>query len=70
MANPQAPAPGPVVGSGKAFGAVIGGALATIVIYIIQQVTKQPLPADISAAVQTLLVTGIVYFTPHDLGSR
>lgn len=56
------------VGSGKAFGAVIGGAFATIVIYVIQQITKQPLPADISAAVQTLVVTAIVYFTPHNLG--
>lgn len=65
MANAQNPVPQPQ-GSGKAFGAVIGGALATIVIYVIQTVTKQPLPADIAAAVQTIIVAGIVYVVPHN----
>lgn len=64
------PNPPPVpVGSGKAIGAVIGGAVSTIVIYLIQVITKQQIPADIAAAVQTLIVTGVVYFTPHSLGT-
>ena len=56
------------VGSGKAIGAVIGGSVATIAVYLIQSATGHPLPADISAAVQTLVVTLIVWLVPHNLG--
>ncbi len=59
-APPSAP-----IGNGKAYAAVIGGAATTIVVYILNQFLPQPLPAEIAGAIQTLIVTGSVYFTPH-----
>lgn len=64
--NPNSsPAP---VGSGKAIGAVIGGALYTIIVYIISAALHVALPAEVSGAIQTLVVTACVYWTPHNLG--
>lgn len=57
-------------GSGKAIGAVVGGALYTIIVYLIQAIAHVTLPAEVSAAIQTLVVTACVYFTPHTLGSN
>ena len=71
MADP-APLP-PPQGYGKSLAAIAAGAVSTIVIYIIDAVLKAKgigaLPADIVAAVQTLITTGAVYLTPHNLGS-
>lgn len=69
MTNAQAPT-APATGSGKAIGAVIGGALYTIIIYAIQAAAHVTLPAEVSGAIQTLVVTACVYFTPHNLGSN
>jgi cobalamin biosynthesis protein CobD/CbiB len=59
--------PGPTVSSGnnKAIAAVLGGALSTIVVYMVEKLTHQPMPADISAAVQTVVVTVLVWLVPH-----
>lgn len=56
-------------GYGKSMAAVAAGALATIVIWVIDQFLPTPMPAEISAAVQTLLTTAAVFLTPHDFGS-
>ena len=57
----------------KAYGAggsaLIGGALYTIIMYAIQAAAHVTLPAEVSGAIQTLVVTACVYFTPHNLGS-
>ncbi len=50
-------------------GSVVGSAISTIVIYVINQHSTTPLPAEVSGAI-TVLVTAIVtfiagYFTPH-----
>lgn len=78
MKQQQQPVKAPVaLGYSKAWAAGIAGTLGTaisqILIYGINQGTGHPLPADISAAVSTLVITGItvvaVYFTPHNYGS-
>ena len=48
--------------------AVAAGALATIVVWVVDQLLPAPMPAEISAAVQTLFTAGAVFFTPHDFG--
>lgn len=53
------------IGPNKAIAAGMAGAVATIMIYVIDQFLKVPLPPEICAAVQTVVVTGFVYFTPH-----
>lgn len=58
-------APLPALGNNKAIAAVLGGALSTIVVYLIEKITHQPLPADISAAMQTVVVTALVWLVPH-----
>lgn len=59
------PSPAPTTGSGKAVAAVIAGSLATIIVYIVDQFLKTPLPTEIVAAVQTLFTAGAVYIVPH-----
>jgi ABC-type branched-subunit amino acid transport system permease subunit len=56
-------------GPGKAVGAIIGGALYTIIVYLITAALHVTLPSEVSSAIQTLVVTACVYFTPHNLGS-
>jgi hypothetical protein len=58
----------PTPGNAKAIGAVLAGAFATILVYVLDQFLTTPLPADIVAAVQTVLTVGVVYFTPHSVG--
>lgn len=55
------------IGYGKSIAAVAAGAVSTLVIYIIQGMIGHSLPADVAAAVQTLITTGAVYLTPHTL---
>ena len=68
MSNAE-PGAAQAVGSGKSIAAIAAGALSTIIIYIINQVTGHPLPAEICAAVQTLVMTAAVWATPHNLGA-
>jgi len=59
----------PLSGYGKSIAAVLAGSGSTIVVYIINQVLAKysmpPLPAEITAAIQTLLTTGAVYYSPQ-----
>lgn len=57
-------------GVAKSVAAVAAGALATIVVYVIDQVTGKTLPPEIVAAAQTLITTLAVFFTPHQLGGN
>ena len=57
--------PNPVMGNNKAVAAVLSGAVCTIAVYIIDQFLKTPLPAEIVAALQTIVTTGLVWFVPH-----
>ena len=52
-------------GSNKALASMFGGAVAVVLIYAIDQFVKTPLPAEICAAVQTIVITLLVYFVPH-----
>ncbi len=57
------------MGSNKAIAAAIGGALATIVIWALNRyLPPPPIPAEITAAIQTIIVTGLVWFIPHKFG--
>ena len=62
--------PSPAGSNAKAYAAVVAGALATIVVYVIDQITKSPMPPEIVAAVQTLVTAALVWFVPHNLGSN
>lgn len=57
--------PDPTPGAAKSVAAIAAGALATIVVYVVDQVTGKTLPPEIVAAVQTLVTTAAVYFVPH-----
>lgn len=52
-------------GSNKAIASILGGAASVVLIYIIDQFVKTPLPPEICAAVQTIVITALVYFVPH-----
>lgn len=57
------------VGNNKAYAAIAAGAASTILVWGIDLVLGHysipSMPAEIVAAVQTLLSTAAVYFTPH-----
>lgn len=61
----QPPLNPPPTGSNKAIASIASGAASVIVVYIVNQVIPHPLPAEIVAAVQTLLTTLAVWLTPH-----
>lgn len=72
--TPSVAPPGPPpVGMGKSVAAIVAGSLSTIVLYIVNSILAHygaaPLPSEIVAAVQTLITTAAVYWTPHNLGS-
>lgn len=67
MSNQQTNAP-PATGYGKSMAAVAAGALATIVVWVVDQFLPSAMPPEISAAVQTLFTAGAVFLTPHNLG--
>ncbi len=56
----------PNIGYGKTIASVLGGALTTIVAFIVQQM-GHPLPVEVSGAVQTVVTTLAVFFTHHTL---
>lgn len=60
--------PSPATGYGKAIAATAAACLSTIIVYVLDQFLKAPLPAEMVAAIQGLLTVGAVYFTPHDAG--
>jgi hypothetical protein len=60
----------PDVGYGKVAAAGVAGSLSVIVVYIAQAVLGQPLPAEITSAVQTVFTGVAVYFTHSTLRMR
>ncbi|HEY1858676.1 hypothetical protein [Acidocella sp.] len=66
--NPNPPV-GANEGANKAIFAGLGGAVAIVLIYIIDQVVRTPLPPEICAAAQTIVVTCLVYFVPRKFGN-
>jgi hypothetical protein len=52
-------------GKGKLVAASLAGAVALVVIYILNTALKISLPPEICAAIQTIFTSGAVYFTPH-----
>lgn len=69
MPDPVPSPPPAPIGINKSVAAVAAGSLATIVIYIVNAIFKKygmdSLPAEITAAIQTLITTAAVYYTPH-----
>jgi CDP-diglyceride synthetase len=57
------------VGYGKTGAAVVGGAVSTVVVYIFQAM-GHALPAEATAAVQTVVTTVVVFFTQHTLFTK
>ena len=66
MANVTANPPAPNIGFGKSVAAVVAGAATPGVVDLINQFMPQPLPAEITDAIQTLITAAAVYYTPHD----
>lgn len=46
----------------------IGGAISTILVWIIQQWMRQPIPAEVAAAITTVIVFMVGYLTPAGAG--
>lgn len=61
----QPPLNPPPAGMNKAVASIASGAASVIAIYIINQVIPHPLPAEIVAAVQTLVTSLAVWLVPH-----
>jgi hypothetical protein len=78
LKTPTAPKPSeppPVtaasVGYGKSLAAVFAGAVSTIVIWVLKmKMGADQVPAEIAGAIQTLITTGAVFFTPQLLRQR
>jgi CDP-diglyceride synthetase len=64
MSNVQS-ASAPTVGPNKAIAAVIGGAVTTILVWVLNTYAHANIPAEIAGAGQTLITTALVYFVPH-----
>lgn len=56
-----------MTGPNKAIAAGLAGALTTLLVYGLTFAGINP-PADVVAAAQTLIMTGLVYFVPHGGG--
>lgn len=57
---------GDQIGTGKSQATLIGGAIATIVIWTLDTyVLKPPMPDYIGTAITTLICYGAAYLTPH-----
>ncbi len=61
--------PNSAAGYGKMYAAGLAGAATTVIVYIIDQFTKTPLPPEIVASCQTLIVGAAVFFAPHAKGN-
>ena len=57
--------PDPKQGVNKTIASGLAGAASIILVYVIDQFVKTPLPAEIVAAVQMLVTTLIVWYVPH-----
>jgi hypothetical protein len=62
MTVPPAPPP---IGPNKAIVSVVLGTLITVIVFILNQYLKTPIPAELSSALQTAAITAAVYYTPH-----
>ncbi len=70
--KPKAQKPAPSAktssdGYGKSYAAGAAGAVATIIAFAYQKFSGGPLPAEIVAAVQTLVTAAAVFLTPQML---
>jgi hypothetical protein len=52
----------------KVAGAGIGGAVATIVIYVVEQYTGNPIPAHVASSLAVLLSVVVGYVVPDPNG--
>jgi hypothetical protein len=57
------------VGYGKTGAAIVGGAVSTVVVFVAQEM-GHPLPADVTAAAQTIITAVIVFFTQHTIFTK
>lgn len=64
MPNPSPP-PAPSPGPNKAIASLFAGAIVTIFAYLVNLFTHQTLPPEVIGALQTIIVTAVVYFVPH-----
>jgi hypothetical protein len=55
------------IGYGKTVASAVGGAVAIIVAWIVQDLLHYPLRAEVIPAFQTILTTAAVFFTHHTL---
>ncbi len=62
--------PNPAQGYAKMGASVLGGAVSVILIYILNRVLPPPpLPDYVGGALQTIIVSLSVWFTPHSIGT-
>lgn len=61
MANPNSALPRRKVGV-----AAVAGAMTTLFIYLVQQITGRDVPAEAAAALTTLLSFGVAWLTPAE----
>ena len=58
-----APPPGPL-GNNKTIGAVVAGAITTLLVYGLSLAHITP-PPEVVGAIQTLIIAATVYIVPH-----
>lgn len=54
--------------SPKVVGGGVGGAVTTIVLWLVEELTPLSLPAVVAAAISLLVTTGIAYLVPSGQG--
>jgi hypothetical protein len=54
-------------GYSKFSAAILAGSLTTIVVYVCHVAFNLTLPTEVTEAIQTLVVGGAVWFTPHSV---
>lgn len=62
--------PTPTIGINKAWAAGLGSAAAIFIIWAIKAFGKVEVPPEVAGAIQVLVTTGAVYFTPHTKGAE
>lgn len=67
MTVPPLPPP-PQLGPNKAIAAVVAGATVAICAWAVSYFTKIVVPPGMWETVQTLIVTVLVYYVPHNAG--
>jgi hypothetical protein len=65
------PANGGATSSGyaKMGAAALAGAITTVLVYAVDQFLRTPVPAEVVAALQTIVTTFVVWATPHSFGN-